>query len=142
MCAGLDSSPLLPFPVLGLLKVLQYLCGLSITSQSMQSRHLLMQKHFPLKTQGKLLLQELVVSCRRLVPGVHVGFSFAWLYAEVSRRSLPASLNISSVGIQDLPRVWAAAQNVNSGGSKRLLAELSMKINLEESAPFEEIKGG
>lgn len=55
---------------------------------------------------------------------------------------MPASLNISSVAIQDLPRAWAAAQNVNSGGRKRLLAELKMKINLEGSSPFEEIKGG
>lgn len=68
--------------------------------------------------------------------------SFAWLYTEVSRRSSPTSLNISSVGIQDLPRAWAAAQNVNSGGRKRLLAELKMKINLQELEPFEEIKGG
>lgn len=38
--------------------------------------------------------------------------------------------------------MWAAAQYVNSGGRKRLLAELKMKINLDELAPFEEIKGG
>lgn len=76
MCVGLDtSSPLLPFPILGLLNALQYLCGLSGTSQSMQSRHLLVQKGFPLKTRGKLLLQVLVVPRRRFVPGVHVGFS-------------------------------------------------------------------
>lgn len=76
MCVGLDtSSPLLPFPVLGLLDIFQYLCGLSSTSLSMQSRHLLMQKGFPLKTRGKLLLQVLMVPGRRLVPGVHVGFS-------------------------------------------------------------------
>lgn len=75
MCVGLDTSPLFPFPVLGLLEALQYLCDLSSTSQSMQYRHLLMQKGFPLKTRGKLLLQVLVVPRRRLVPGVHVGFS-------------------------------------------------------------------
>lgn len=110
----------------------------------MQSKHLLMQKGFPLETEENC--------CSRcwwcLAEGWCQEFtwasqsSFAWLCTEVSRRNFPASLNISSVGIQDLPHAWAAAQNVNSGGRKRLLAELKMKINLEELAPFVEIKGG
>lgn len=58
------------------------------------------------------------------------------LYTEVSGRSLPASLNLSSVGVQDLSRAWAAAQNANSGGRKRLLAELKMKINLKNRSPL------
>lgn len=48
----------------------------------------------------------------------------------------------SRLSVCRISRARAAAQNTNSGGRKRLLAGLKMKINSNESETFEEIKGG
>lgn len=64
------------------------------------------------------------------------------LGSTLKTQSSPSSLNLSSVGVQDISRSWAAAQNVTSEGRKRLLAELKMKTNWKELESFEEIKGG
>lgn len=65
-----------------------------------------------------------MVPRRRLASGIHECFLkvLCLVYTEVS-------LNLSSAGVEDILRAQAAAQNANSGGRKRLLAELKMKIN-------------
>lgn len=48
----------------------------------------------------------------------------------------------SHLSVRRISHARAAAQNTSSGGRKRLLAGLEMKINSNESETFEGIKGG
>lgn len=108
----------------------------------MHFRLLLIQKGCPLSTQGKPLLWVFVASPEAHIRNSHVLLEAPVLGSTLKTRSSPSSLNLSSVGVQDISRSWAAAQNVTSEGRKRLLAELKMKTNWKELESFEEIKGG